>query len=292
MSPRSAAASQSRIITADIPRFSRYLSPVVMIRDLYAFRYLIRQFAWREVAGRYKGTYLGLVWSLIHPLMTLVVYTFVFGVILNVRFGPQSEGSQLDFALNLFCGLIVYNIFSTCVGRAPSLIVGNPNYVKRVVFPLEVLPVAILGSALVDAAIGLAVLVIMLVASSVEIPWTIVLFPLCVAPLCALSLGVAWFLTAIGVFLRDVGQAVTVGLQLLFFLSPVVYPLSSVPESLQLMVRLNPLTTILEGARRTVMMGLPPEWLWWSAVVVVSLVALQLGYAWFMRSKRGFADVV
>jgi lipopolysaccharide transport system permease protein len=263
-----------------------------MIRDLYAFRYLIRQFAWREVAGRYKGTYLGLVWSLIHPLMTLVVYTFVFGVILNVRFGPQSEGSQLDFALNLFCGLIVYNIFSTCVGRAPSLIVGNPNYVKRVVFPLEVLPVAILGSALVDAAIGLAVLVIMLVASSVEIPWTIVLFPLCVAPLCALSLGVAWFLTAIGVFLRDVGQAVTVGLQLLFFLSPVVYPLSSVPESLQLMVRLNPLTTILEGARRTVMMGLPPEWLWWSAVVVVSLVALQLGYAWFMRSKRGFADVV
>jgi lipopolysaccharide transport system permease protein len=216
----------------------------------------------------------------------------VFGVILKVNFGAGFGRSVMDFAVNFYCGLIVYNVFATCVGRAPRLVLENPNYVKKVVFPLEVLPVAILASSLVDAAMGLAILVPVLIIFSPKLSSTMYLFPLVLLPLCALSLGVAWFVASIGVFLRDIGQVVAVFLQLLFFLSPVIYPFSAVPEHLQFLLRLNPLTAILEDARRTLIWGQWPEWGWWAAVTAVSLVVLQLSYMWFMKSKRAFADVV
>ncbi len=284
--------NNTRIISAEPPSFTQFMSPLTMFRSLFSFRSVIRQFTWSEVIGRYKGTYLGLVWSVINPLMTLVVYTLVFGIILKVGFGDGLGHGQSGFALNFFCGLTVYNVFSNRVGRAPGLIVRNPNYVKKVVFPLEVLPVAVLASSLVNAVIGLAILIPALALFSPKVSSTMWLFPLVLLPLCALSLGVGWFLASLGVFLRDISEVVIVLLQLLFFLSPVIYPISALPPSFQMILRLNPLATILEDSRRTLIYGLMPEWGWWLGVTLVSLVILQLGYVWFMKSKRAFADVI
>jgi len=267
-----------------------FVSPVDMLRNLYQLRSIITQFTWREAIGRYKGTYLGLVWAVVNPLLTLAVYTLVFGVILKVGFG--SEGGLSAFILNFFCGLIVYNVFAQCVGRASNLIRDNPNYVKKVIFPLEILPVAILGSSLIHGLIGLIILIPAVVIFGPKISATMWLFPLVLLPLCALSLGIGWFLASLGVFIRDINEVVTVLLQLLFFLSPVIYSISDLPPALQVVLRFNPLTTILECARRTLISGLMPEWAWWLGVTLVSLLILQLGYVWFMKSKRAFADVI
>ncbi len=288
-----AASNARRIITSEPPSAGEFVGVRKMIGNLYQFREIIKQFTWREVTGRYKGTYLGLIWTLITPLMTLAVYTFVFGVILNARFGVAQTGSgKLDFALNLFCGLIVFSVFSTSVSTAPCLIVGAANYVKRVVFPLETLPVSVVGAGLINAAMSMAILMPALLVFSERLSPTMYQFPLVLIPLCALSLGLSWFLASLGVFLRDLREAVGIIVQLLFFLSPVIYPLSAAPESLQPILRLNPLTTILENARRTLMWGQPIEWFWWFVVTAVSFVILQVGYVWFMKSKRAFADVI
>jgi lipopolysaccharide transport system permease protein len=282
---------QTRVITSAPPSSLEFADPICMVTNLWSFRELIGQLTRREVAGRYKGTYLGLVWSVINPLMTLTVYAIVFGLIFQPRFAGVGAG-KLDFVLNLFCGLIVYGIFSSTLGRSPELVIDNRNYVKRVVFPLEVLPVANLASNLVYAGMGLAILIPAVLVLAGTLSSTIYLFALVLLPLCALTLGASWILASVGVFLRDVGQAVIVMLQLLLFLSPVLYPLSAVPERFQLLARLNPFVTILEDARRTLLLGLPPDWGWWAAVTVFSFVALQLGYIWFMKSKRAFADVL
>jgi len=281
-----------KTITSEPPSVTEFLSPVGMFARLWGQRELIGQFAWREVVGRYKGAYLGLAWSLLNPLMTLAVYSFVFGMILKARFATGSDAGRLDFVLNLFCGLIVYGVFSNCLGRCAGVIIENRNFVKRVVFPLEALPVAILGGSLVNAAMGLAILLPVLAIFAPQLSSTMYLFPLVLAPLCALTLGLSWFLASLGVFLRDIGQVVIVGLQLLFFASPIIYPLSAAPDNWQLLMRLNPLTTILEDSRRTLISGQSPEWGWWLAVTVLSIVVLQLGYVWFMKSKRVFADLV
>jgi len=279
-------------ITGIAPSSAEFINPLEMFRSLFSHREIIRQFAWREVVGRYKGTYLGLFWSLLNPLMTLAVYTVVFGIILKAKFVPDAEDGTARFALALFCGIIIYNIFSVCASKAPSAIYENPSLVKKVVFPLEVLPVAMLVASIVNAGFGLAILIPALLILSPNVSPTMYMFPLVLLPLCALSLGVAWFLAAIGVFIRDVGQAIVILLQLLFFASPVIYPLSAAPPIFQVFLRLNPLTTILEDARRTLMWGQPIEWGWWLAVTIVSLVLMQLGYVWFMKSKRVFADII
>jgi len=284
--------TSTKIITADPPRVIEFINPVKMVLNLSSRRDLIAKFAWRDVVGRYKGTYLGMIWSILNPLMTLAVYTFVFGVILRARFTTEASGGYGVYALVLFSGIIVFNVFSGCISKAALLVVGNPNYVKRVVFPLEILPVAALGSSLISAGLGLIVLIPALVIFSSKISSTIYLFPLTIMPLCALTLGLAWFLASIGVYIRDVGQVITVFIQLLFFVSPVIYPLSAVPERFHLLARINPLTTILENARRTLIWGQSLEWGWWAIVTTVSVAFMLLGYLWFMRTKRTFSDVI
>lgn len=279
-------------ITGASPSFWEFVNPIKMVRGMHGHRDLIRQFLWKEVIGRYKGTHLGLLWSLLNPLVSLVVYTVVFGVILKTRFDPASEIGTAQYALHLFCGIIVFNVFAGVASRAPFSVVDQPNLVKKVLFPLEILPVAILGGSLANAGFGLAILLVTLLLFSGVIPSTIILFPLTLIPLCALSLGAGWFLASLGVFIRDVGQAMGLALQLLFFASPVIYPLSAAPHGFQWILRLNPLTTILEEARRTLLMGQSIDWGWWCAVTVASLGIMQLGYIWFMKSKRVFSDLL
>ncbi len=279
------------IITASAPPVLRFLNPLHLLRNLYGHRELIIQFTKREVEGRYKGTYLGLLWSLLNPLLTLAVYTFAFAVIMKARF-EGSQGGRLDFALNMFCGLIVFGIFRELVSRAPRMMVESSNFVKRIVFPLEIIPPAILCSSVIFSLFSLCILLPAVLLVQHTVSQTIYQFPLILLPLCAMTLGLSWLLASLGVFLRDMGHFVGVATQLLFFGSPIIYPLSAVPERFQLIMRLNPLSTFLENSRRTLIHGEPLEWGWWLVTLIVSLVVLQIGYAWFMRSKTAFADVV
>lgn len=279
-------------IVSSHPHTAGALSPVVMVRALWAHGLLIRQIGRRDVISRYKGSYLGIVWSLITPLVMLVVYAFVFSVIFQARWGTGDGQSQVDFALTLFCGLLAFNVFAEVISRAPTLIVGNPTYVKKVVFPLETLPVAAVFTALVNSVAGLGVLILAWVVVHHSISTTIWLFPLMLLPLCALSLGLGWFLASLGVFIRDIAHPVTVLVQILLFMSGIFFPLGVLPSVYQKILIVNPLVTIIENIRRTLLWSQMPVWRWWFLAMVGSLVVLQLGYYWFMRSRKAFADVL
>lgn len=270
----------------------RSLSPREMCRNLWQHRQLLWQLTVREVTGRYKGSVLGLVWSAITPLLMLAVYTFVFSVIFRARWGGVQSESRLTFALTLFCGLILFNLFSECLNRAPTLIVQNSNYVKRVVFPLEILPLSVLGGALFFAAVSMLILLISVGVAMQTVSLALPLFPLVLLPLLLLTVGLSWFVASLGVYLRDVGQLIGVVLQILFFMTPIFYPIEMVPEKLRVILRINPLAVVIESARKTLMRGEAPDWCALGCVTLLSAMAAQLGYAWFMKTKRGFADVL
>ena len=262
-----------------------------MLHNLWRHRDLLWQFTVREVLVRNKGTSLGIGWSALVPLITLAVYAFVFGVVFPSKWAGGSPRGL--FVLPMFCGATLFNVFAESVVRAPGLVVERPNYVKRVVFPLEILPVSLFGSCLILSGINLALLLLAQLLILHRLPWTIALFPVVVLPLAMLSLGLGWFLASLGVFVRDIRNVVSIIVSpVLFFLSPVFYPVEQIPERFRLLVLFNPLTPILEDGRRTLMWGELPQWKSWAAVTAVSLDVMQLGYAWFMKSKRGFADVV
>ncbi|MFH1114444.1 MAG: ABC transporter permease [Pseudomonadota bacterium] len=279
-------------ITSEPPPLREFLNPFRLLCYLMKHRELISLFAWREFEGKYKGTYLGLVWAFLSPLLSLAVYFFVFSIVLGTKFSSMEGAGRTDFALILFGGIVVYNIFAVSASKAPLSIAEQTSFVKKVVFPLEILPVAALCASLLNAVLGLSMLIPALLVFSPKISSTLYLFPLVLIPMAAFSLGVSWLLGSLGVFAKDLGQAMAILLQLLFFASPVLYPLSAVPESLQGFMRLNPLTTILENTRRTLVLGQGLEWAWWAVITVVSLVVMQLGYVWFMKTKRYFADVM
>jgi len=244
------------------------------------------------VVVRYKGSYLGILWSLITPLMMLAVYGFVFSVIFKSTWGTSTDQSKLDFALTLFCGLIVYNVFAEVISRAPTLITGNPSYVKKVRFPLEILPVAALYTALVNGGFGLAILLVTWVAVHHSISSTIWLAPLMLLPLCLLSLGLAWLLSSLGVFIRDIAHPVGVLVQVLLFMSAIFYPLAALPASYARLIKLNPLVTMIDNLRRTLIWSLQPDWKWWAITMAGSLAVMLFGYYWFVRSRKAFADVI
>jgi lipopolysaccharide transport system permease protein len=270
----------------------RYAHPWRLVLHFVERRELIRQFTLREVQGRYRGSYLGILWALITPLLTLAVYTFVFSVIFKAQWkGAESEGF-MGFALTMFSGLIAFNVFSECATKAPTLVVGNPNYVQKVVFPLEILPVSVVGSALIHSLISLGIVLVGLLISSGKLHWTLLYLPLVYLPLVAFTLGVSWFLASLGVFVRDVRNFVGVIVQLLFFLTAIFYPLSAVPAAVRPLFQLNPLATIVENFRRVVIWGLTPDWLWLGGVTLFSGLVMLGGYMWFMKIKRAFADVI
>ncbi len=270
-------------------------SPLALVEGLWIHRALISAMIRREVVGRYRGSVIGLLWSLLTPLLMLGVYTFVFSVVLKARWtgGPAEVGdNRAEFAILMFVGLVVHGLFAEVVNRAPGLILGNVNFVKRVVFPLDVLPVVVAGAALFHTAVSLVVLLAALFVTTGSVPWTALLFPLVLAPLLLLTLGVAWFLASLGVFMRDVGQVVGLLTTVLLFLSPVFFPITAVPEFFRPWMQLNPLTFAIEQSRAVLIYGQPPAWsglLLYTAAVGVFAWA---GYAWFQKTRKGFADVL
>jgi len=268
-----------------------YANPLHLVRNLWQHRELIVQLTRREVASRYKGSYLGLLWSFLTPLLLLCVFTLFFVGIYGATW--KGDPRLMVFPIGVFCGLIAYTVFAECVGRAPSLIVNSTSYVKRVVFPLEVMPIAVLGSALLHAAVSMIPLLAGIWIFMGQPPtWRIVLIPAIFLQLALLTLGVSWFLASLGVFLRDIQYAIAVVLQLLFFTSPVFWWVELPRPGLQVFVRLNPLADIIDDFRRVTMEATDPSWQWFALVGIVSLVVAQLGYFWFMKSKTAFADVI
>lgn len=272
------------------------LNPMAMLRNLWSHRELIRRFAVREVMQQYKGTNLGLLWAVAQPLLTLGVYTFVFTTIFPSKWerfagegGPSEAGS---FALNFFAGYVLYNFFSRTVATSPSIITRKPNLVRKVVFPVEVLPVVDLGSDLLFVFIGCSLLVTASVIFAGTISATLPLILLVMVPLVMITLGVSWVVAALGVFVRDIQQAVGVMVHLLFFMTPIFYPLSGVPESVRPIVAFNPLTPIVTNGRKVLLLSEYPDWTWLAVSTFVSFFVMLGGYAFFQKCKRGFADVL
>lgn len=260
------------------------------LRSLYANRSLLHSLVVRDIEARYRGTTLGYLWALFYPLMMLAVYVFVFSGIFKSRWGGQ--GDVTDFVQMLYCGLIVHAVFSDTLTRSPGAVLSNPGYVKKVVFPLELLPVRDLISALFNAIVGLGLLCIFLVATRQYIPPTALFVPLVLFPLLMLTVGIAWFLAAIGVFFRDIGQMIGIFMTVMLFLSPIFYPVSSVPALAQKLIYLNPLTYPIEALRQVLILGQHPDWLHWLLYATLSLLVAIFGLWVFQRSRPAFADVV
>jgi len=252
---------------------------------------LILQMVKREVIGRYRGSFLGLLWSFVNPVLMLTIYTFVFGFVFKARWG-QSDTDKYEFALVLFAGLIVFNLFSECISRAPGLILSNVNYVKKVVFPLEILPWIALGSALFHTGISLGVLLLFLAILGHGFSWTMLYLPVVLLPFLLLIIGLSWLLASLGVFIRDVGQLIGMALTVLMFMSPIFYPLSALPESIRPYLLLNPLTFVVEQVRNILLWGLQPDWRYLAIYSLVSLVIAWLGLLFFEKTRKGFADVL
>jgi len=268
-------------------------NPIRIIQNLWHYREMIGQMIVRDFGQRYRGSYLGVIWAILNPLLLLLIYTFVFSVVFKARWNPSEVNSPPgEFAIVLFAGLIPYYFFSEVLGRAPGIVLNNPNYVKKVVFPLEVLLVVISGTALISSMIQLGILIIAMLVILHSIPATILLLPLIYLPLILITLGFAWFLASLGVFIRDIALVISLILQVLLFLSPIFYSITAVPERFQQILRLNPLTMIVTNFRNLILWGemFPVgEWAVW---LVISIMVAIFGYLWFMWTKKGFADVL
>ena len=275
------------------PHAAQPTSLVALAKSLWRNRQLIVQMTKREVVGRYQGSAFGLAWSFLNPVLMLVVYTFVFSEIFKMRWGGMGgDDSKTQFAIVLFVGMIVLSLFSEVLNRAPGLILSNVNYVKKVVFPIEILPVIAMGAALFHSLISLGVLLAAFVLFNGYLHWTAVFFPLVLLPLVILTMGLAWMLASLGVFLRDVGQTIGIITTVLMFLSPVFYPVTAVPEKARLFIMANPLTFIIEQAREVLIWGHFPNWLGLAIYTLAATVVAWAGYAWFQKTRKGFADVL
>lgn len=260
--------------------------------SLWRNRHLVAALTVREVIGRYRGSLMGVAWSLFNPLLMLAIYTFLFSEVFKMRWGANVGGGHADFAIILFVGLIVHGLFAECINRAPVLILSNANYVKKVIFPLEILPWVALGSALFHAMVSVAVLILVMVVSGHGVPPTAVLFPIVLLPLALGTMGVAWFLAALGVYLRDITQVTGAVTLILLFVSPVFFPIDAVPKNWQAMFHLNPLTYIIEASRNSLVFGRPIDFVQWAVSLVLGSLVAWMGFAWFQKSRKGFADVL
>ena len=235
---------------------------------------------------------MGMAWSLLNPVFMLTVYTFVFSVVFKARWGTEGDESRTQFAVVLFVGMIVHGLLAEVLNRAPSLILSNVNYVKKVVFPLEILPVISMGAALFHSVISLGVLLAAFLLFNGYLHWTAIFIPIILAPLVILTLGLAWILASLGVFLRDVGQTIGIITMVMMFLAPVFYPVTAIPEEIRPWIMANPLTFIIEQAREVLIWGRLPNWIGLGLYTLVATVVAWAGYAWFQKTRKGFADVL
>jgi len=274
------------------PRAKYSTSPYEIVGTLWRNRELVSQLTKREIIGRYRGSLMGLAWSFLNPLLMLTVYTVFFTVAFKARWGHAGENSHTDFAIILFVGLIVHGLFSECLSRAPGLIIQNVNYVKKVVFPLEILPWVVVFSALFQAVVSLIVLLSAQILFNQSLSWTVIFFPLIIIPFVFVILGFAWFLSAFGVFLRDIAHVMGMLTSVMLFMSPVFYPISSLPPQLQPWLMINPLTFVIEQSRKVLIYSQPPDWYGLFLYLIIGFIIAWIGLWWFQKMRKGFSDVL
>ena len=270
--------------------FDITMLPKAVIRN----RTLLRQMVKRNVFSRYRGSVLGLLWSFVQPLMMLCVYTFVFSVIFKARWGSDVAlgDTKGGFAVIMFCGVALFNIFSESVSSSCNCVISNPNFVKKVIFPLEILPIAQTVSTFLLGTVWFLLLFLGAYFILDVLSWKMLLLPFVLIPLFCFSLGISCFTASMTVYLRDTQYVVGVILQILFFMTPIFYPINLVPEAFRLPLRLNPLTILIEQARNVFLYDKYPDWVFLGTAFLVSLAVMQLGFAWYHKTKKGFADVL
>ncbi|MBM3549884.1 MAG: ABC transporter permease [Alphaproteobacteria bacterium] len=273
----------------DRDRIDRH--PAAPLVGLWRHRALIGQLTRRELVQRYRGSALGFLWTVATPLLLLAVYTFVFSLVFQVRWSLQVD-DHATFALALFAGLSIFSFAADLLVRAPTLVLGHVSYVKKIVFPTEILVAVVLAAGLVQVAINTAILLVAAPFFGLSLGDGILAFPLVLVPLTLGLLGVGWLLAATGVYLRDLGQVIGLVTTVLMFLVPLFYPLEAVPERYRWIISGNPLTFFIEQARETLLLGRWPDWLGLAVATLAGWGVAWVGYLAYMKARRGFADVL
>jgi lipopolysaccharide transport system permease protein len=251
---------------------------------------LILSLVRRELAARYRGSVLGIAWALVTPVVMIAIFTFIFAGIFGARFGAR--GSAWDFALYLFCGLLPWTAFQETVQQSSQTVVAHTNLVKRVVFPLEILPVALALTALANQMFGTIALVAAAIIIRGELHATLLWLPVLIVPQLMATLGVAWLVASLGVFLRDIVQGISLLLTAWLYLTPIIYPESVVPERFRPFITANPFTHLIRSYRRILIEGAMPDWRGLAYFTAFALICFIFGYWWFARTRKNFADVV
>ncbi len=262
-----------------------------VFRPLYDHFQLIVQLSKRGIESRYRGSVLGMLWSLLTPLLMLLVYSFVFSVVFKAKWNhPGAEDA--NFGVILFSGMIIHALFSEPMVLSTSSIIGNAQYVKKVVFPLEIMAWSTVAVAGFQALISFLILIVFMLISGMTIHPTLLLFPVIVLPMVLFAVGLGWLLSGLTVFVRDIAQLVGIVSTILLFISPVFYTVDRLPGLWQKLIYLNPISFIVDQMRRISIYGLMPDWAGLAVYSVVALLLAWIGLSVFQRLRRGFADVL
>lgn len=262
-----------------------------MGRGLFRNRGLLWELVVRDFVGRYKGSFMGVAWSFFRPLIMLAIYTLVFSVVFKAKWGIGGNNKGA-FAVILFSGLIIHNFFSECITRAPVLIIEHPNYVKKVVFPLEILPWMSLISALLHFLLSFGVLLAFCLLADVPVYGGILLMPLLLLPLILMTIGLSWIFASLGVYLRDLSQVMGTVSSVTLFMAPVFYPIDNLPEQFRKIIFWNPITLPIVQLRDAMLLDKPVQWSAWMLAMFIGVLISIVGYWWFQKTRRGFSDVI
>jgi len=267
------------------------LLPWRIVTNLNQHRHLVGQFAKREIEKRYKGTLLGIFWSFLTPLIMLGVYTIVFGFIFGGSYGHSGE-TKTQFALGLFSGLLLWDLIGSSIIGSPGLIIANPNYVTKVIFPLEIIPLCNFIAGSFHMLIGFLPLLLFIMIAEGGIPWSAVQIIPIIIPVVFYCLGISWALSALGVFIRDIGSIIPPVITIFMFMSAIFFPLCAIPKDYRWIIELNPVAILISMARNALVFGQSVDPYALCIQLVASLIAATLGYALFMKCKPAFADVI
>ncbi|WP_279027651.1 ABC transporter permease [Gibbsiella quercinecans] len=262
-----------------------------MFQSVVRNRSLIYKLTKRDIESRYKGSAMGTVWAVVNPLIMLCVYSFVFSVVFQAKWGALPQGKGV-FAVVLFAGLIIFNFLAECIGRGPSVFTGNVNYVKKVVFPLGCLPISAALSALFNFFVSFIILLIAELIVFGHIPLSALLFPVFFLPIFIIGIALLFILSSLGVYLRDISQAVPIIITFLMFLSPIFYPLSAIPEAYRPIMAINPLAFLIENTRELLIMGNVIPLISFVMLYIISVCFFAFAFYVFKKTKKGFADVI
>ncbi|ENO8808637.1 sugar ABC transporter permease [Photobacterium damselae] len=253
---------------------------------------LVKQSIKRDFFSRYQGSLFGVIWAFLMPLFLLAVYTFVFSVIFKAKWGVGEGQSKLDFALILFIGMIIYNFFAEVLTRSPGVIIGNVNFVKKVVYPLETIPLMVVGTAFLNMVISFIVWELAFLFIKQSINYTFIYIPILIIPLVFMMLGLSLFLSSLGTYIRDISQIAGVLVTVFMFLSPIFFSIDTVPHQFRIFMQINPLTFFIEEARNILFFEQKPDFTYLLIYYPISIVALKLGFIFFQKTRSGFSDVI